>query len=68
MAETSDKRAAREIIELSETRKGTYVQVEAKLPPGFTPPSAALATTPVEPVQAAAPDSQHGNAQSSQQG
>jgi hypothetical protein len=67
VAETSDTRVARKIIELSETRKGTYVQVEAKLPPGFTPPSAALAT-PVEPVQASAPDSPHGNAQSSQQG
>lgn len=34
--------------ENSEGRRGTYVQGEANLPPGFTPPSAALAV-PAEP-------------------
>ena len=44
--------SAREAIELSESRSGTHVQAEMGLPPGFIPPSAALAPPPAEPTTA----------------
>jgi hypothetical protein len=43
----------REAIELGETRKGVFLQAEVGLPPGFTPPSAALSPQIVEPVNTA---------------
>lgn len=67
MAEKSAREiSTREIVELSETRKGTYVQVEAKLEPGFIPPSAALAP-PAESVNVSAADTQQRTVQASQE-
>lgn len=57
MAEES----TRKLIELAETRKGTWVHADAELPPGFTPPSAALAPSVVEPVNASAANVQQGS-------
>ncbi len=48
----------REAVELGETRKGAYFQAEVGLPPGFDPPSAALAPPPVEPVTAGSANGQ----------
>jgi hypothetical protein len=58
--------SAKKLIELAETRKGAYVEVEAKLPPGYTPPSAALAPS-AEPVKASGADAQQGTSQAQQQ-
>jgi hypothetical protein len=54
--------SARKLIELAETRKGTWVQADAELPAGFTPPSAALAPS-VEPVNMSAANVDQGSVQ-----
>lgn len=58
MAEESERPApppVERVTELAESRKGVFAHAEVGLPPGFEPPSAALApTAPAAQVQAAA--------------
>jgi hypothetical protein len=53
----------REAIELSESRRGTHLQPEVGLPPGFIPPSAALAPPSAEPAAAPSASGQSGTVQ-----
>jgi hypothetical protein len=64
MADESSKQA----IELSESRKGVHLQAEVGLPPGFDPPSAALAPPPVELVNAPGASGQADTAQAPAKG
>ncbi len=55
--------STREAIELSESRKGTHLQAEVGLPPGFIPPSAALVPPSAEPTIAPSASGQPGTIQ-----
>jgi hypothetical protein len=52
----------RETIEHGETRKGVFLQAEVGLPPGFTPPSAAMSPQVVEPVNTTSATAPHNQA------